>query len=322
MKNLLHSTRIRGDSHLHHRLLLSWIVFFACLGAARQLLAQSDYTLHANSTLVVIPGAVTDPSNHFVLNLEKSRFSVFEDGVKQRVSQFADEDAPLSIGLLVDVSGSMGRRLAVSKSAVSEFLKTMNAQDEAFLIEFSDHADVALGFTRDSNAITDKISSAQPGGLTALLDAVHLGLQQMKNAKNPRKALLIISDGGDNNSRYSSAEIKEIVRQADVQIYSMGVFGSLLFPGLSAAEVSGPGLLVEISEQTGGRVFPARSLNSLPSIARRIGVELRNEYILAYAPSNSSRDGTFRKVEVKLQTPDGLSGLKSRWRSGYYAPMQ
>jgi Ca-activated chloride channel homolog len=257
-----------------------------------------------------------------VLNLERDRFSLFEDGVKQKVAQFADEEAPLSVGLLVDVSGSMGRKLAVSKSAVGEFLKTMNPEDEAFLIEFSDRAEVALHFTRDPNAITDKMNSIQSGGLTALLDAVHLGLQEMKTARNPRKALLILSDGGDNNSRYSSAEIKEIVRQADVQIYSMGVFEPVLFMGLTAAEVSGPGLLAEISEQTGGRVFPARSSSALPGIARRIGVELRNEYILAYAPSDSSRDGTFRKVEVKLQAPDGLSGLKSRWRTGYYAPTQ
>jgi len=307
---------------LHHRLLLGCLFSFAYLTGAQQAIAQSEYRLHADSTLVVIPVTVTDASNHFVLNLERDRFSVFEDGVKQRVSQFADEDAPLSIGLLVDVSGSMGRKLEVSKSAVAEFLKTMNPLDETFLIEFSDRAEVALGFTRDPKAITEKMSAAQPGGLTALLDAVHVGLQEMKSAKNPRKALLILSDGGDNNSRYSSAEIKEIVRQADVQIYSMGVFEPVLFPRLTAPEVSGPTLLAEISEQTGGRVFPARSFSALPGIARRIGVELRNEYILAYAPSNSTRDGKYRKVEVKLQAPDSLSGLKSRWRTGYYAPAQ
>jgi VWFA-related protein len=216
----------------------------------------------------------------------------------------------------------MGRKLAISQSAVAEFLKTMNAQDEAFLIEFGDRAEVTLGFTHDPNAIKDKLNSVESAGLTALLDAVHLGLDQMKGAKNPRKALLILSDGGDNNSRYSADQIKEIVRQADVQIYSMGVFESLLFPGLGAAEVSGPGLLAQISEQTGGRVFPARTSTALPAIARRIGVELRNEYILAYSPSNSGRDGKYRKVEVKLQSPDGMSDLKARWRSGYYAPAQ
>jgi Ca-activated chloride channel family protein len=298
------------------------LFLFCLLFGASHLVAQSEFTLHADSTLVVIPITVTDSKNHFVLNIERECFSLFEDGVRQRISQFADEDAPLSIGLLVDVSGSMGGKLEVSKNAVAEFLKTMNPDDEAFLIEFSDQADVALGFTRDWNAITGRMSSARSGGLTALLDAVHLGLEQMKSAKNPRKALLILSDGGDNNSRYSGAEIKEVVREADVQIYCMGLFEPVLFRGLTAAEVSGPALLSEISEQTGGRVFPARSLTALPAIARRIGIELRNEYILAYAPSNSNRDGTFRKVEVKLQAPDGLSGLKMRWRTGYYAPKQ
>jgi Ca-activated chloride channel family protein len=304
-------------------LLRGSIVLFACLlFNAPRAAPQSDFTLRANSTLVVIPVSVTDAANHFVLNIERDSFSVFEDGVKQRVSQFADEDAPLSIGLLVDVSGSMGGKLQVSKNAVAEFLKTMNPNDEAFLIEFSDRADLALGFTRDWNAIADKMSSVRSGGLTALLDAVHLGLDEMKNAKNPRKALLILSDGGDNNSRYSGPEIKEVVQHADIQVYCMGVFEPVLSVGLTAAEVSGPGLLAAIAEQTGGRVFPARSFSALPGIAKRIGIELRNEYILAYAPSNPNRDGTFRKVEVKLQPPDGLSGLKMRWRTGYYAPKQ
>ena len=280
---------------------------------------QPDYQLRVDTTLVVIPVSVTDASNHFVLNIDKDRFSLFEDGVKQRITQFAGEDAPLSIGLLVDVSGSMGRKLAISQSAVSEFLKTMNPQDESYLIEFGDRAQVTLGFTPDAKAITEKMSSVQSAGLTALLDAVHLGLAEMKKAKNPRKALLILSDGGDNNSRYTATEIRDIVKEADVQIYCMGVFESAM-PGLTPTEVSGPALLSEISEQTGGRVFPARSMSALPSIARRIGVELRNEYILAYAPSNSHQDGTYRKIEVKVQAPDGMSGLKARWRSGYYAP--
>ncbi|HWF48234.1 MAG TPA: VWA domain-containing protein [Bryobacteraceae bacterium] len=298
------------------------ILLWVSVTAAQDASPQSDYRLRVDSTLVVIPVSVTDASNHFVLNLDRDRFSVFEDGVKQRVMQFADEDAPLSVGLLVDVSGSIGRKLAISQSAVAEFLKTMNPQDEAFLITFGDRAELSVGFTHDPKVIEDKMSSVQSAGLTALLDAVHLGLDQLKSAKNPRKALLMLSDGGDNNSRYSAADIKEVVRQADVQIYCMGVFEPDLFPGLSAVEVSGPGLLAQISEQTGGRVFPARSSSALPAIARRIGIELRNEYILAYRPSNSVRDGKYRKVEVKLQSPDGLPGLKARWRTGYYAPAQ
>lgn len=306
---------------MYRRILLLLAAVLAAIStAAQNLPSDPGYTLHADSTLVVIPVTVTDAANHFVLNIDADRFSVFEDGVKQRISQFADEDAPLSVGLLVDVSGSMGRKLDISKSAVAEFLKTMNPRDDAFLVEFSDKAELALGFTHDASAIANKMSSLEPGGLTALLDAVHLGLEQMKKARNPRKALIILSDGGDNNSRYTAADIEQIVREADVQIYSMGVFEPVLLPGLTAAEISGPGLLSEISEQTGGRVFPARSVSALPAIARRIGIELRNEYILAYAPSNDRRDGSYRNVQVKLQDPDGMSGLKPRWRTGYYAP--
>lgn len=307
---------------MRYRRLSSLICLLSSLLAAQQTSPPSDdYQLHVESTLVVIPVSVTDPANHFVLNLDKDRFSLFEDGVKQRITQFAGEDAPLSIGLLIDVSGSMGRKLAISQSAVAEFMKTMNPKDEALLLEFGDTAKVTVPFTTNPKVIRDKMNSVQSAGLTALLDAVHMGLAEMKKAKNPRKALLILSDGGDNNSRYTATEIRDIVREADVQIYCMGVFESLGI-GLTPTEVSGPALLGEISEQTGGRVFPARSMSALPSIARRIGVELRNEYILAYAPSNSNRDGTYRKVEVKLQAPDGLSGLKARWRVGYYAPKQ
>ncbi len=306
---------------MRYRRIASLIRVLASLVIAGPASPQLDYQLHAESTLVVIPVSVTDPANHFVLNLGKDRFSLFEDGVKQRITQFAGEDAPLSIGLLIDVSGSMGRKLVISQSAVAEFMKTMNPKDEALLLEFGDKAELTVPFTTDPKVIRDKMNSVQSSGLTALLDAVHMGLAEMKKAKNPRKALLILSDGGDNNSRYTATEIRDIVREADVQIYCMGVFESAMI-GLTPTEVSGPALLGEISDQTGGRVFPARSMSALPSIARRIGVELRNEYILAYAPSNANRDGTYRKIQVKLQAPDGLPDLKARWRVGYYAPAQ
>jgi Ca-activated chloride channel family protein len=163
------------------------------------------------------------------------------------------------------------------------------------------------------------------GGLTAMLDAVHTGLQEMKRAKNPRKALLIISDGGDNNSRYTATQIGDLVREADVQIYAMGVFEPVLSFGLSTAglttaEMSGPKLLSTIAEQTGGRALAATNLRELPGIAERIGIELRNQNVLAYSPSNKNRDGKYRKVQVKLDQPKALPTLKARWRLGYYAP--
>jgi VWFA-related protein len=155
-----------------------------------------------------------------------------------------------------------------------------------------------------------------------MLDAAELGLSEMKKAKNPRKALLVISDGGDNNSKYSAKEVESLVRQADVQVYAMGVFEPDFLPGLSKEEISGPKLLAEISEQTGGRVFAASDPNDLPSVATRIGIELRNQYVLAYSPANQSKDGKYRKVEVKVNGPKGVPDLKVRWRLGYYAPSE
>jgi Ca-activated chloride channel homolog len=277
-------------------------------------------SLRVETTLVVIPVTVTDASNRFVLGLEKQNFTLFEDGIEQKVKQFAGEDAPLSVGLLVDTSGSMGAKLATSRQAVAQFMKTMNRQDEAFLIEFSDRAKLLQGFTNNTQEIDDKLTLVESQGLTALLDAVSMGISEMKKAKNPRKALLIISDGGDNNSQYTPEQIKDLVHEADVQIYAMGVFEQFPYLGITRAELSGPRLLAQLAEETGGRAFPARSSSALPNIARRIGIELRNQYVLAYSPSNETKNGKYRKVEVKLNAPDGLSSLKARWRTGYYAP--
>jgi Ca-activated chloride channel family protein len=283
-------------------------------------LPQATTAFRADTTLVLVPVSVTDPSNRYVLGLEKQDFHLFEDDAPQTITHFSSEDAPLSIGLLVDTSGSMGAKLDTSRRAVVEFLKTLNASDEAFLVEFSDQAQLAVSLTSNPGEIQNKLTSVTSGGLTALLDAVHVGLQEMKRAKNPRKALLIISDGGDNNSRFTATQIEDLVREADVQIYAMGVFEPVLSFGLGTAEMSGPKLLSEIADQTGGRALAANNLRDLPGIAERIGIELRNQYVLAYSPANKNRDGKYRKVQVKLDQPKALPVLKARWRLGYYAP--
>lgn len=301
------------------------ILSFVC-GVSVAAFSQTDplpaVGFRADSTLVLIPVSVTDPASRYVLGLEKQNFRLLEDNVEQTIAHFSSEDAPLSVGLLLDTSGSIGGKLETSRKAVGEFLKTLNTSDEAFLVEFSDRAELTVPLTRDTRDIEKRLGSAKTAGLTALLDAVHLGLQEMKEASNPRKALLIISDGGDNNSRYTSKQIEDLVREADVQIYAMGVFEPLLSLGLTPAEVSGPRLLAEISEQTGGRALAATSLRDLPDIAGRIGLELRNQYLLAYSPANRTKDGKYHRVQVKLLQPDELPLLKARWRLGYYAPSQ
>jgi len=283
---------------------------------------STGLTLRVDTTLVQIPVAVTDSLNRFVLGLQKEDFHLFEDGVEQNVAHFSGEDAPLSVGLAFDESGSMDYKLRTSQAAVAQFLKSMNADDEAFLVEFSDNAKVSVGFTTNRAEIPDALRKAQPAGLTAMLDAINLALREMKKARNSRKAIVIVSDGGDNHSKYTAAEIESLVREADVQIYAMGVFEPSLPFALTPEEISGPKLLSEIATQTGGRAFAAALMGDLPSVAARIAIELRNQYVLGYYPKNQTKDGKYRRVEVKLAQPHGVSPLKAHWRLGYYAPVQ
>jgi len=224
--------------------------------------------------------------------------------------------------VIFDCSGSMGHKLEKSRLAVSEFFKTANPEDEFFLIQFNDNAQLVQPFTQNLEEIQNRLTFTFSKGRTALLDAVFLGLHTMKQAKNPRKALLIISDGGDNNSRYTETEIKNLVREADVQIYAIGIYEEGPARSRTPEEAAGPALLSTIAEQTGGRQYEVDDLNELPDVAAKIGVELRNQYVLGYAPLNRERDGKYRHVVVKVVPPRGLPLLRPFWRLGYYAPSQ
>jgi Ca-activated chloride channel homolog len=278
--------------------------------------------IRIDSTLVLIPVTVTDPYNRFVTGLEKENFKLFEDKKEQEIVQFASEDAPLSIGVVFDCSGSMGSKLEKSRQAVAQFFRTANPEDEFFLVQFNDTASLAEPFTRNLEEIQNRLAFTQSKGRTALLDAVYLALHEMKKAKNPRKALLLITDGGDNNSRYTENEIKNLVKEADVQIYAIGIYEPIGSRSRTPEELAGPGLLTEIAEQTGGRQYAVENLAELADIAAKIGVELRNQYILGYAPHNQEHDGKYRRVEVKLNQPRGLPPLRAFWRHGYYAPSE
>ena len=277
--------------------------------------------IRVDSTLVLIPVTVTDPMNRFVTGLEKENFKIFEAGKEQDLSQFSSEDAPISVGVVFDCSGSMGSKLDKSRQAVAQFFKTANPEDEFFLVQFHDSAELVQPFTTSLEEIQNRLTFTQSKGRTALLDAIYLALHEMKKARNPRKALLVISDGGDNNSRYTEGEIKNLVKEADTQIYAIGIYESIGARSRTAEELAGPGLLTDIAEQTGGgnRV---ENLNELPDIAAKIGVELRNQYILGYSPQNREHDGKYRRVQVKLVQPRGLPPLRAFWRLGYYAPSQ
>jgi VWFA-related protein len=278
--------------------------------------------IRVDTNLVLIPVTVTDPLNRFVTGLEKDNFRVFEDKKEQTISSFSNEDAPLSAGVIFDCSGSMGRKLEKSRLAVAQFFKTANPEDEFFLVQFADTANLIQPFTQDLEEIQNRLTFTQSKGRTALLDAIYLGLHEMKKGKNPRKALLVISDGGDNNSRYTEGEIRNLVREADVQIYAIGIYEMGGARSRTPEENNGPALLTEIAEQTGGRQYEVDNLNDLPDVASKIGIELRNQYLLGYSPQNQERDGKYRHVLVKIVPPRGLPQLRPFWRLGYYAPAQ
>jgi len=284
--------------------------------------ARRETSIRVETQLVLINVTVTDPMNRFVTGLEKEHFKLFEEKVEQTITQFSSEDAPLSVGLVFDASGSMGSKLSKSRQAAAQLFKTANPEDEFFLVQFNNRPELAVGFTTNTEEIQNRLTFTQAKGRTALLDGVYMAMNHMKKARNPRKAIIILSDGGDNSSRYTESEVKNLVREADVQVYAIGIFEPIAGRGRSAEEMAGPGMLTELSESTGGRHFPVENLNELPDVAAKIGIELRNQYVLGYTPINTVKDGKYRRVQVKLKQPRGLPPLKAFYRLGYYAPSQ
>ena len=267
--------------------------------------------------LVLVPVSVTDPMNRLVTGLEKDNFLLSDNGQLQQIRHFSSEDAPISLGVIFDISGSMTNKIDKSRDAVVEFFRTANPQDEFFLITFSDKPELLADFTQSIEDIQSRLVFAQPKGRTSLLDAIYLGMTRMRKARYEKKALLIISDGGDNHSRYTEGEIKSMVKESDVQIYGIGLYDRDF---KTPEEREGPELLTEITEVTGGRTFAIGSPNELADVATKIGIELRNQYVLGYRPTNPARDGKWRKIKVKLNPPKGLPPLHVYAKTGYYAP--
>jgi Ca-activated chloride channel homolog len=275
--------------------------------------------IRINADLVLIPVLVTDSNDHFIGGLEKENFKLFDDKVEQVITQFAMEDAPTSIGLVFDCSGSMGAKLQKSRAAVSAFLRISNPEDEFSLVTFNDRAQLVTTFTDAVEDIQKHLMLVQPWGRTALLDAVYMALHEMKRARHSRKAILIISDGGDNSSRYSYREVKNYVREAGVQIYSIGILEPLMMRDRTPEEWAGPMLLKEIAQQSGGRLYEVDDMSELSDIASKIGAALRNQYVLGYMPPEMKRDGKYHRIEVKIDPPKGLPKLRATFRAGYYA---
>src|SRR5581483_2187661 len=224
--------------------------------------------------LVLVPVTITDQMDRLVTGLDKDNFRLFEGKEEQQIKHFSTEDAPVSVGIIFDMSGSMVEKIERAREAVKEFCSTANPQDEFFLITFSDEPHLASDFTNNFESLQSKMVFTTPKGRTSLLDAIYLGMHKMKEAKNQKKALLIISDGGDNHSRYTESEIKSQVKEADTMIYSIGIYDHY-FPTME--ERLGPQLLADISGVTGGRSFTIDDPNDLPDVAGKIGMELRNQ---------------------------------------------
>ena len=275
--------------------------------------------LKVDVDLVLVPVTITDPMNRLVTGLDKVNFQLFEGNSAQEIRTFSAEDAPVSLGVIFDSSGSMSSKMDRAKDAVMEFFKTANPQDEFFMITFNDEPEAVSDFTNSVDEIQNKLVFAVPRKRTALLDAIYMGLSKMHSAKYAKKALLIISDGGDNHSRYTEGEIKALVKEADVMIYAIGIYDRY---ASAMEERLGPQLLSDITELTGGRAFTIDNPNDLADVATKIGVELRNQYVLGYRPAKATRDGKWRKIKVKLLPPKGLPPLRVYARTGYYAPAE
>src|SRR5579859_3821448 len=263
------------------------------------------HVIKTDVKLVLVPVSVTDPMERFVTGLSRDNFEVFEDKKPQTIKSFSSEDVPISVGIIVDTSGSMMDKVDRVRDAVNEFCDAANPEDEFFMIS--------------TDEIKKELVFLRPKGRTSLLDALRMGLTKMKHARYGKKALLIISDGGDNHSRYGEREVKSLAKESDVMIYSIGTFDRYV-PTLE--EARGPSLLSDLADPTGGRAFTLENANEMPSVARHIGLELRTQYVLAYRPQGLERDGKWRKIRVKLKLPRRFTFLQAHARTGYYASAQ
>ena len=266
--------------------------------------------------LVLVPVTVRDEMGRIVSGLQRSNFIAYDDGQLQPISSFSSVDAPFSVGLVFDTSGSMRGKMDTARLAAKAFWQSANPEDEAFLVVFSDRPELQVDFTSDFAEIQNGLLFAAAKGKTALIDAIHLAMRHLRSAHNSRRALLVITDGGDNNSRFSKGELLRFAREADVQIYGVGIHDG---PG-SLEEMGGPQLLEELAAATGGQHFMVRGVNELPDIAARIGVALHEQHLIGYPAPRGAEPGKWRRIRILLQIPKVLRGLRVYARTGYYAP--
>jgi Ca-activated chloride channel family protein len=272
--------------------------------------------LHTSAELVLVPVSITDGLHRPVVGLAQANFQLFENKKPQGIKHFSNEDTPVSVGIILDSSSSMRNKMDRAREAVNQFCAAGNPQDEFFMITFADAPRLASDFTNSPDELTNELVFANAKGRTALLDAIYMGIRKMREAKYGRKALLIISDGGDNHSHYTEREVKSVIREADVMIYAVGTYDRYV---PTQEELLGPELLRDVTELTGGQAFTLTNPNEMAAVAHNIATQLRHQYVLAYQPQSDVHDGKWHKLSVKLRLPKRLAFLHVTARPGYYA---
>ena len=276
---------------------------------------EHQHALKSNVDLVLVNVTLTDSHDRLVHDLRASDFLLADDKNPQHIRYFSSEDSPISVAVILDTSGSMANKFEQARSAAIEFFRHSNPQDEFAVVAFAETPRLLADFTGSLNDIESVLQPIQPGGETALWDAVYLGLQEMRRARYGKKAVLVISDGGDNHSRYTQGEIKSVLREADVQVYAIDIFEP--YPK-RREEASGLLALDEVASTTGGRVFLTHDSNELNRAVRQISDELRNQYVLGYLPDKTKRDGKWHKIKVEMTKP---RKLRIYAKKGYYSPV-
>ena len=278
----------------------------------------TDEQIIINTDLINLTVTVTDQYGRYVSGLDKKAFTVFDGKEQQEITHFSDDDAPVSVGVIFDVSGSMsGDKIRRAREALSRFIETSHDSDEYFLIAFNSRAQLVLDKTRDGKAVLDKLTYVETRSNTALYDATYLGVEKVQRGAHQKRALLVISDGQDNDSRYTFSEVRRLLKESDVVLYSVGILGGS-DPG-SSLGLEGQGILDELSAVSGGKAFFPNSAPEMDEIFEKIALELRHQYSIGYRPNNFTNDGKWHKIKVKVTPPRGLPRLFVRSREGYYA---
>jgi Ca-activated chloride channel homolog len=277
--------------------------------------------LKVNVDLVLVPVTVTDALNRPVLDLPKQNFTLYEGGVEQQVRYFSCEDAPISVALVLDYSDSMKNKVEYERQAVNDFFTYANPEDEYFVITVSSKPKLVASSTQSIGTIEERLASTKPDGATALYDAIYLGISKLRTARYQRRAMVIVSDGGDNRSRYTLKEAKSMIEEANVLTYGIGIFDDMPIPLLKTIEERmGRKTMSEITDASGGQTLAADDRRKIPEIAAMISRELRNQYVLGYLPSNPRQDGKWRKITVRMSS--SATPRHVHYKEGYVAPAQ